>query len=361
MMSRNMFEFPLMTSRTGVGDKNREEVNNLGNKFSVNDEYDQAFRTKSYIDIWSKVQGELGTSHRDYYHLSRYLIEPKQEFLMQMDLHPLLIDYFKLSLEACNVCGLLLQCIDQTRVNYCIIQSVIKLAKRVPPDDNDQCGIIFRELVSFGKLNNPFSCSTSTGMDFEAVIHHRYGMLLNQLIRSRDKNVKKAKIIHFLKMAYGAGLVVACVALVCVTLVLSIHGLVGIVAAPAIISCFPFGFFKGRKRMNSEAKSLRKKLISQLDAAAKGIYTVKRDFDTMSRLIMRLNNEIDHHKAIAWLCVRNKKSYMLKEVVREFQTHESRFLKQLGELEEHVYLCFVTINRARRLVIHEIMAKPKPQ
>jgi hypothetical protein len=40
--------------------------------------------------------------------------------------------------------------------------------------------------------------------------------------------------------------------------------------------------------------------------------------------------------------------------VREFIKSENGFRQQVEELEEHVYLCLLTINRARGLVIKEM-------
>uniref|UniRef100_A0A175YNX8 Uncharacterized protein n=1 Tax=Daucus carota subsp. sativus TaxID=79200 RepID=A0A175YNX8_DAUCS len=75
----------------------------------------------------------------------------------------------------------------------------------------------------------------------------------------------------------------------------------------------------------------------------------------MSRLVMRLYDEIEHSKAMADMCVRNKKTGVLKEVVREFWIGETCLNEQLKELEEHINLCFLTINRSRRLVLQEVM------
>ena len=84
------------------------------------------------------------------------------------------------------------------------------------------------------------------------------------------------------------------------------------------------------------------------------------DFDTISRLVWRLHDEIEHRKAIASMCIRNGKIEVLKEVVREFCMHDSSFLDQLKELEEQTRLCFHTINRSRGLVIQEIIdAQPR--
>lgn len=72
----------------------------------------------------------------------------------------------------------------------------------------------------------------------------------------------------------------------------------------------------------------------------------------------RLFDEVEHRKALADMCVRNKKPELLKEVVKEFHTHDLCYLEQLEELEQHIYLCFHTINRSRKLVMDEIMVAP---
>ncbi|OVA03811.1 Protein of unknown function DUF677 [Macleaya cordata] len=349
-------------------------------KLNVKDEYMEVLRTKSYIDIWSKVQGELRrttilskigdvdklvspvTRIPSYTHiLYDYLLEPHQEILINMiqrsNLHYLLLDYFEASLEACKICGSLLQCIAQTRANYCIIQRVIKLVKRVSSNQTDDCDrddqfqIIFSELATFAKLDNPLSSSSQ--LQF-GIIHNRYGLMLNRLTMKRKRIARKAKVISLCKKAWRVSLIMACSGLAIATIVLAVHSVVGIVAAPGLV-CFQLGFL--RRKIKSAQHGLKRsnlmKFHAQLDAAAKGVYTLDRDFDTMSRLVMRLHDEIEHGKSIAEWCVKVQKKQMLKEVVKEFQTQESCFLEKLGELEEHVYLCVLTINRARKLVIQE--------
>ncbi|KAF8410390.1 hypothetical protein HHK36_002918 [Tetracentron sinense] len=358
----------LKSSLTRTGGSRRELGNNVRNKLNLNEEYMEAFRTKSFTEIWSRVQGQLRSKSNErlsslspfpsYIHLYDYLLEPRQEILVEMikssNLHQLLIDYFQGSLEAFRTCGFLLQTIDQTRDNYCIIQRVIKLTRMVPNCGNytdDQCRIISGELASFAKLDNPLS--NSSPLQFR-LLHDRYGLMLDQLTLKRTRVERRAKMVRLCKKTAGLSLVITCGTIVVAMLVLAVHTTVGIVAAPGLVAC-SLAFFK--KRIKSARGKLKTSTLTrysaQLDAAAKGVYILNRDFDTMSRLVMRLYDEIEHIKIIARMCARSKKKQMLKEVVREFQNHECCFLEQLGELEEHIYLCFLTINRARRLVIQE--------
>ena len=126
---------------------------------------------------------------------------------------------------------------------------------------------------------------------------------------------------------------------------------------PAIFS-FPVKTFKKKLLDVGFLRSgLLRKVGQQLDVAAKGTYILNRDFDTMSRLVARLHDEVEHNKAMIQFCLDRKEDRVsLQEVVKELRKSDVGFRKQVEELEEHVYLCLVTINRARALVIKEMMA-----
>ncbi|KAJ6399107.1 hypothetical protein OIU77_019787 [Salix suchowensis] len=98
------------------------------------------------------------------------------------------------------------------------------------------------------------------------------------------------------------------------------------------------------------------KVGQQLDVAAKGTYILNRDFDTMSRLVARLHDEVEHDKAMIRFCLERKEDRFSLQVMKELKKSDSGFRKRVEELEEHVYLCLLTINRARALVIEEMTA-----
>ncbi|XP_041021664.1 UPF0496 protein At1g20180 isoform X1 [Juglans microcarpa x Juglans regia] len=351
----------------------KERANSLSSKLSVNEEYMEAFRTKSYIEIWSKVQGQLGGTNNIsnssklssspslplYLHLSEYLLEPSQETLVEMiqgmNLHYLLMNYFEASFEACKVCELLLQSIHQTRANY----RKIKLGRSGHDHadhyaDKQYCQALLCELAAFAVSKNPLS-NIST-MQFRDI--HDGHMALFHRLTSKYRKIKRGASFHRIwKRACGISLCISHTALLILLLILALHSMVGIVAAPTLLA---FSLDSSTKKMKGgcggfKTRSLLDRLGEQLDVAAKGVYILINDFDTISRMVKRLNDEVEHRKAVADMCVRNGKCEILKEVVREFHIHESSFLDQLEELEEHIYLCFLTINTSRRLVIQEIM------
>ncbi|KAA8528776.1 hypothetical protein F0562_036131 [Nyssa sinensis] len=365
--------------RAGIS-KNKS-MNNLVNKFStVDEEYTEAFRTKSYIEICSKVQGQLGTKSLDklssssssslslYVPLSESLLQPRQETVINMiegsNLYHLLANYFEASLEACHICELLLKAVHQTRINYKKIKRVIKLTRRVlhhrPDYTDNNFRAIFGELSSFASLKNPLSIIN--GQKFHEM-HDGLVHLLQRLTSKRRKVRRRARLSKCWKKIAGFSVVISCSAISVALLVLALHGMVGMVAAPGLIACC-LCLVKRRSKLAGRGHKTSKleKLSAQLEVAAKGVYIWINDLDTMTRLVRRLHDETEHSKALADMCVRKGKSEVLKEVVREFRMDESCFLEQLEELEEHINLCFLTINRSRMLVLQEItVLQPEPE
>ncbi|KAI4348095.1 hypothetical protein L6164_008856 [Bauhinia variegata] len=124
---------------------------------------------------------------------------------------------------------------------------------------------------------------------------------------------------------------------------------------PAVLMSFPI------KRVKRKFQGLRfggsgflGKVRDQLDIAAKGTYILNRDFDTMSRLVARLHDEIEHNKTMVQFFLERKEDKFSFQLVQEIKKSDLGFRKQVEELEEHVYLCLMTINRARALVIKEM-------
>lgn len=95
----------------------------------------------------------------------------------------------------------------------------------------------------------------------------------------------------------------------------------------------------------------------QMDMAVKGAYIVERDFDTISRMVQRVHDEIEHGRNVVRMVLEERERQLVREVTREVVEGEEEFMEQLEELEEHVYLCMITINRSRRLVAQEIAGR----
>lgn len=331
-------------------------------ELNVNEEYMRAFRTESYTDMLAKVHGDHQSSNEEQVdsapaaihlsHLHKQLLEPQQENLMTManssNLHELLLDYFNGSLEAFKICSLLLDGISQTRKNYMIIRKALKFGRMAATDDEHR--LVLMELARFAGLDNPFA-----EVQFGHV-HELSRATLGKLNAMHRKVKRRIKLVNFCKWATGVTLLIVFGALTVTTLVVVGHTVIGIVCMPLLLST-SFGILRRSRSPARPEKGRRRGLLSrlaaQLEAAAKAAYILDRDFDTMSRLVARLRDEVEHKKAVVRICLRSQKGSLLKEALKEFESGEACFLEQLEELESHVYLCFLTINRARRLVLQE--------
>lgn len=271
------------------------------------------------------------------------------KMIERLHFHHLLMDYFEASVEAYNVCQLLLRSVHQTRANYRRIQRVIKISENM-----HDCRATFKHLAAFASSKNPLSIISM--VQFRD--YHHGKMLLFSSLTSKGKKIRRrAKFNKLLKKVGAYSLVISQTALLIALLVFVLHSMVGIVAAPGLmVPCLALFKRKLTKLVRRGPKtSLLQKFAAQLDVAAKGVYILVNDFDTISRMVRRLYDEVEHRKDIARMCFRSGNSEILKEVMKEFHMHESSFLEQLKELEDHICLCFLTINRSRRLVLQEIM------
>ncbi|XP_029130666.1 UPF0496 protein At1g20180 [Cajanus cajan] len=183
-------------------------------------------------------------------------------------------------------------------------------------------------------------------------IHDRYMTLLRRLTSKRGKIQRTLTIKRVCKKVGGIALVVSQSVLLVALLAFAVHSVIGLVAAPCIASLFGLVIRKKfRERVNGNSCV---RLCEQLDVAAKGVYVLLNELDTMSRMVKRLDDEVEHWREVGNICVKNYKREILKRVAKEFQDNESNFLGMLEELEEHIYLCFLTVNRSRKSVMQEI-------
>ncbi|KAH0921982.1 hypothetical protein HID58_022000 [Brassica napus] len=320
-------------------------------KLSVNEEYQEAFRTNSYLEIRTKAEDQLGitfssklsspspttspSSSSDlsfHSHFTDYLLDPPQETLdalmQDTSFHYLLAKFFDFSSDACDVCESLLQCIQQIKINHMKLKRVIKIGKRVcngakTPECSREnlCALIFQELSRYALLKNPLYC------------------IINET--------------QFPRLG-SYSLVISHIAIVITLLTVALHSILGVLAAPALLGlCCLLRKKKTKRKMKNKSKTDTKleNLGAQMDIAAKGTFIMMNDLDTLSRLAGRLCDEIEHRKAVAAMCAKSGKVEVLKEALRVFNGHEERFSELLQELEEHLYLCFHTINISRRLVL----------
>ncbi|KAJ8762108.1 hypothetical protein K2173_007201 [Erythroxylum novogranatense] len=347
--------------RSSKARKDGKELRDACKGLNVNEEYLSALRTQSYADFFRKAQSlvnEPSFPSNCYHKFSEVLLEPGQDAIPAIlesastlsgipDLKDLMFNYFDLSAEASRICSHLIKKINQVQSSYRLVQEVLDSCAREKAD------FVVSDL-KFIVESNPFS--TPNKSDFN-LIHNKYVFMLQHLKSKRKKVTRRIKLITCIHKTTGICVTAACGLIAITTIVLAAHTLTALVMGPAILS-LPINRFK--KKLLS-LKFLRSgflgKIGQQLDLAAKGTYILNRDLDTVSRLVARLHDEVEHSREMIRFCLerREDNSKLSLEVVKELKKSGVGFRKHVEELEEHVYLCLLTINRTRVLVTKEIM------
>ncbi|KAG8381287.1 hypothetical protein BUALT_Bualt06G0106800 [Buddleja alternifolia] len=336
------------------------------NKLDLREEYANAFRTESYNDFWTHVlalkKGDL-TTHRSlgsttaarlpsYRLFAEHLLDPNQSTITQIlgltltqtrpKIMSLLHDYFSNTSDASHLCGLLLKDIDHIRKKYKLLKDPFDPSQNGSRPQINHLPSILARMTMFSK-SNPFSQSAPSMTRFQAV-QTSCSNLLKRLESRRDKI--RLRICRLKKVKCGSA--VFLVALTASLLVIvAAHAFVLLVATPGAMTV-SFDLISIDKLAKSSA---------QLDAATKGTYILIRDLDTISRLVARLNDELEHMEALMqrWLERGGDRLQASEEMACRHKRNDLGFIEQLDELEEHLYLCFMTINRSRNLVIKEIL------
>ncbi|GFY95801.1 transmembrane protein [Actinidia rufa] len=385
------FKLPFTRKGRGGGE---ERVNSLVDDVSVNGEYTKAFRTKSYIEMLRKAEDQLGRKSLGRLgssltslpslraHLYTCLLEPRQETIMDMiegsSLHPLIVDYFDASFEACKICDLLLRNVHLLRSRYTgssiskiLIDPLSQCTTNHTVMSRDLCASRFslhpvlEDDKDFGDRES-VACAGYTKAQCHTIIEElaSFAMLKNPLLRTspsqfrdmHNSNNRFGLVVSYSALAIGLLLVLAC------------HSMVGIVAAPVLLA-FSLGFVKKVLVRNLNKIGLKmRSLGAQLEKAERGVFTLNIGLDTMSQLVRKLQGEIEHIKAEIEhvkpdreVCVGNGMREVMKEVVRAFGIHQTGVLEQLEELEQQIYLCLLSMNRARAVIMQEIMVLPHEQ
>lgn len=328
----------------------------------VREEYANAFRTESYLEFWTRVvtytksNGEYrsylsresttsATRLPSYRLFAEHLLEPDQPTVTQIlaqtklrpEIHSLLSDYFTHTSNASLLCSHLLKDIEGVRIKYKSLKTMLQCWKtnQIPSPT------MVTHSIDFTNSLNPFTQTGPSPCRIRAIICN-CSELQKRLESSRDKTRSKLKIIVRLKHCSASVVVVVITASLVVFVVA--HGFALMVAMPGFVS------------MKLVSKRKLAKVTEQLDAAAKGTYIVNKDLETTSRLVARLNDELEYMKTTVkfWLERKEDRVQADGEVVRLLKKNQCSFSDQLDELEEHLYLCFMTINRARDLVVNQI-------
>lgn len=328
-------------------------------ELDLREEYANAFRTESYIDFWtcvvsltdkpstkSKPMSSTTAARLPSYRLfAEHLLKPDQPTVIRIlnlapikpKNHSLLLDYFSETSNASLLCEILLKDISHVRTRYGSLKLILKTVES--PSQITHLPVILTQLNDFCHTSNPFIKSPSSPHNIQTLQTSCFN-LLKRLEVNRDKTRAKLRMLSKIKLGSAIILITLTASL---TIIIVAHALVVLMVAPGIV-------------MTTASTKQLSKWSVQVDVAAKGTYILSRDLDTISRLVARLGDELEHMRKMVtfWLKRGEDKLQASGEVARQLKKNDLSFCSQLDELEEHLYLCFMTVNRARNLVIKEI-------
>lgn len=259
-------------------------------EIDVREEYAKAFRTESYNLFWARLQA---VSNRDpttctvlaaesttsaarlpsYRLFVENLLDPDQPTVFRTlslihtrpSTHSLLSKYFTQTANASLLCGLLLKDMDHIRVKYRSLKATLdQIPKTQLPNPE-----ILARITEFVNARNPFDRSGSTPSRVQVVQADCF-KLLKQLESKRDKAKAKLNLKNKLKHSSAVFLVALTASL---TIIIATHALALLVAAPGLITATSLGPGSSTRRLA--------RVAAQLDAAAKGTYTLSRDLETI--------------------------------------------------------------------------------
>ncbi|XP_028108350.1 UPF0496 protein At3g19330-like isoform X1 [Camellia sinensis] len=321
-------------------------------------EYTLAKQTDSYSEIWSKIHSSysyedpnLGQGEAREDQQLAQVLNPSQECVQEALRHAtpstltrLVSTYFDHSGNTSHLCLLLLDNVQHARSLYYDLHNLLD----VLPLDSDpnsltqaQCDRAFDIFLQFDRLGNPFPRPDSHNFhDMRHCFSQLNQKLHHRLCKSRSR-------VHLLRRAASCSAICFIGTVVGVSIAavaIASHALIAFVAGPFLPALVP-------TKISKKALSH----LAQLDAAAKGTYVLHNDLNTIDRLVERLYTAIEGDKFLIRLGLdRGRERHPIHEVAKQLQKNHHNFLSQLMDLEEHICLCFATINRARSLLLKEI-------
>ncbi|KAI3471901.1 hypothetical protein Pfo_028589 [Paulownia fortunei] len=264
----------------------------------------------------------------------------------------LVATYFEHSEHTSRLCLHLYHSVHHARLLYTPIHNLLD---DLPLEfDSDcyslslsQCKLAFNIFLQFDCLENPFLSPDLHNFDD---MRQCFSQLRQQLDHHLRKSQSRVHLIRHCSTGSALCLIAAAVGVVISAVTIATHALVALVASPLCPAILPSSMTK--KEMVH---------LAQLDAAAKGAYVLHNDLDTIDRLVSRLHSAVENDRLLVHLGLeRGMDRYPIQEILKQLRRHRPSFVQQLVDLEEHLFLCFAAINRARSLLLQEIHMHQSP-
>ncbi|KAL7096535.1 hypothetical protein ACP275_10G085500 [Erythranthe tilingii] len=281
-------------------------------------EFTLAVKTNSYNEIRKTFDQIANTEQVEFHEETQLLdkvLKPGPARILEAisltrrtSLTHLIATYFEHTEQTSRLCLLLYNNIHLARLLYTPIHNLLEDLEEYSLSDS-QCKIAYNVFLQFDShLENPFISPNSRSFD-------DIRRCFLQLREKLDRRLKKSKSKS---------------------------------TRPAL--CFVAGPTWARSKRDRARKA-------QLEAAAKGVYVIRNDVDTIDRLVARLHAGVENDRLLVRMGVeRGVDRYPIEEILKQLRRNRAGFLKQLVDLEEHLFLCFAAVNRSRSILLQEMSA-----
>ncbi|XP_020231552.1 UPF0496 protein At3g19330 [Cajanus cajan] len=291
---------------------------------SISGEYHLAVHTTSYTEIRSSVEAQA-------HHL-----KPTRERVHEAlpstptGLTRLLSTFFDHTETASDLCL-------QLRVPA-PLHTLLQTLDHTHPTPRD-CDRALQLFHPFQTLQNPIPDSNT----FSAV-RASLSALKTLLHRRAAASLSRLRLFRRALRGSAICLVAVAVAVIAATVAATVHAAVTLAAAAGAAAAPVCG---------SERRELAR--LRQLDAATKCAFVLSNDLATIDALVARLRATVEGNRVLVRLGLeRENERYLVQEVIKQLWKSHQGLLRQIEELEEHIFLCFYNINKARLLVLQEI-------
>ncbi|KAK9932321.1 hypothetical protein M0R45_019564 [Rubus argutus] len=320
-------------------------------------EYALAVQSSSYNEIWSKIyvpqrdEDEDEDEQEQQRLVLAQVLQPNRECVEEAlghvesnTLTRLVSDYFRDSEDATHLCLLLHRSVYRARALYAPLQQLLDVLDSLESIslNQSQCSRALDIFLQFDRHDNLFPSPDSHNFSDS---RRRFSDLKNQLDRRLHTSRSKIRRIRRATTASAICLIGTAVGMVAAAAAVTAHALAAFVVAGPLCS-------SSSNRMTSKEVAH----VTQLDAAAKGTCVLKEDLATIDSLARRLHTEVEGHKDLIRLGLERgaQDKHPIQEVLKQLRKSLPNLLHLVNELDQHICLCFNTVNRARSLLLQHI-------
>ncbi|XP_073150443.1 UPF0496 protein At3g19330-like [Henckelia pumila] len=208
---------------------------------------------------------------------------------------------------------------------------------------HSQCTSAFNIFLQFDGHENPFVPPEPHNFDH---LRQSFSQFTKKVDKRLEKTQSRVHLRHHCSKGSSLCIIAAGVGVAVAAVAIATHALVAIVASP-ICPIILQSVTTGKEAVHQK----------QLNTAAKVAYFIHKELDTIDRLVALLHSDVENDKFLVHHGVdRGMDKYLIQEVLKQLRRNRSSFAQRLLFLEEHLFLCFASINRARSLLLQGIHA-----